>query len=67
MPKSVISIRLEKSVVDALDQVGLQTSRSRLIETILELFLEQDFAEQRSALRQALMRDRSGSGDERSS
>lgn len=55
MAKTVVSIRLEKAVVDALDQVGLQVSRSKLVETILELFLEQDFSVQRSVLRKALM------------
>ncbi len=61
MAKAVISIRLEKSVIEALDNVGFagptlqsHANRSQLIEAILKLFLEQDFAVQRATLAQAL-------------
>lgn len=65
MAKAVVSIRLEKAAIDALDQVGLQVSRSKLVETILEIFLEQDFATQRTVLRQALMiKGRDGRADD---
>lgn len=65
MAKAVVSIRLEKAAIDAIDQVGLQVSRSKLVETILEIFLEQDFATQRTVLRQALMiKGRDGRADD---
>lgn len=59
MSKAVISVRLEKSVVEALDGLGPTgphqgPNRSQVIETILKLFLEQDVTIQRTAVTQAL-------------
>lgn len=67
MAKAVISVRLEKSVVEALDGLGLtgphqRANRSQVIEAILKLFLEQDVAIQRNAVTQALGGYRLGRG-----
>lgn len=51
MPKAVVSIRLDPSTIAALDQVGTAGSRSRVIEAIIEAFLEQTFQTQRDVLK----------------
>jgi metal-responsive CopG/Arc/MetJ family transcriptional regulator len=51
MAKTVVSIRLDQRSLAALDQIATAGSRSRLIEAIIEAFLEQDFQAQRNALK----------------
>lgn len=50
MAKRVISIRLNAATLAALDQVGLHMTRGRIIEAVLQSFLDRDTAAQRRIL-----------------
>ena len=55
MQKSVLSLRLDSKLMTALDEVSLQASRTQVVTAILELFLAQNYAEQRRQLKMALL------------
>jgi len=52
MPKPVVTLRLEESVIADLDKLAgnLRSNRSKIVERILELFLEQDRLSQNKQL-----------------
>ena len=60
MGKTVVSIRLSDQAIQALDHFAksIPLSRSRLIETLVGEFLEQDFITQGVALRAKLLTPR---------
>jgi hypothetical protein len=52
--KPVLSLRLDSELLAAIDQVALQACRTQVVTAILEIFVTQDFAEQRRQLQEVL-------------